>query len=186
MWPDYWPAKYPMLGIIQIPILSNERDELEWHGREGLIKIFSVCHVYETIRPTGNIVYWFEVVWHSNCIPRHAFILWLLMKQKLKTQDKLKDWEIRPDQNHDWSIVATYIVGLVAKKSGAVLVAKLLFAAAVYFIWQEKNFRLFNHKRRSAKELFGVIYYSVRLKLLSVHFKESHQIQQLRIAWQLE
>ncbi|XP_071694636.1 uncharacterized protein [Rutidosis leptorrhynchoides] len=180
---------------MQIPDLSNTSDQLQWHGRDGTVQNFSVSQVYEAIRPVGNTVYWFELVWYSNCIPRHAFVLWLLLKQKLKTQDKFKVWEIRQGQalhlapglqNLEWSLVVMDITGLSVKKSASVLVAKLLFAAAVYFIWQERNARLFNSKRRSAKELFRVIYAYVRLKLLSVRFKESHQINFLRIAWKLE
>ncbi|XP_071740183.1 uncharacterized protein [Rutidosis leptorrhynchoides] len=35
-----------------------------------------------------------ESLW---CIPKHAFVLWLLIGEKLKTQDKLKYWEIISD-----------------------------------------------------------------------------------------
>ena len=31
-------------------------------------------------------------MWHTNCIPRHTFILWLAVKKKLVTQDKLLKW----------------------------------------------------------------------------------------------
>ncbi|XP_071708761.1 uncharacterized protein [Rutidosis leptorrhynchoides] len=164
---------------------------------------------------------WFDK-W-SNVGPLVDFVSWRDIN-KLKTQDKLKDWEVQNVQilvcplcsecqdshphlffecnysstfwnyalqymlisnSYEWAVVASDIVGRRSDKSAASLVAKLLFAVAVYFIWQEKNSRLFNSKRRYAKDLFGVIYSSVRLKLLPVRFKESRQIEQLRIAWKL-
>ncbi|XP_071740080.1 uncharacterized protein [Rutidosis leptorrhynchoides] len=208
-----------------VPVISEKCDELQWQHTEGILHQFSVRQAYEAIRPAGSIVPWFEVVWHSNSIPRHSFLLWLLMKQKLKTQDNLKTWEIRQGQvlecplcfecqdshshlffgcrysrvvweyvkqyahglrSHDWSKVVDDIAGSNDKNSANTLVAKLLFAAAVYFIWIERNSRLFDSKKRSAKDLFGEIYASVRLKLFSVRFKETRNIKLFKIAWILE
>ncbi|XP_071687999.1 uncharacterized protein [Rutidosis leptorrhynchoides] len=224
-WPHNWHVKYPVLNSIQVPVISEKCDELQWQHTEGILHQFSVRQAYEAIRPAGSIVPWFEVVWHSNSIPRHSFLLWLLMKQKLKTQDNLKTWEIRQGQvlecplcfecqdshshlffgcrysrvvweyvkqyahglrSHDWSKVVDDIAGSNDKNSANTLVAKLLFAAAVYFIWIERNSRLFDSKKRSAKDLFGEIYASVRLKLFSVRFKETRNIKLFKIAWILE
>lgn len=35
---------------------------------------------------------WYKVVWFSQNIPRNSFILWLAVKKKLKTQDRLAPW----------------------------------------------------------------------------------------------
>ena len=37
-----------------------------------------------------------KLVWHSMAIPRHAFIVWLAIKNGLATQDKLQKWDIIP------------------------------------------------------------------------------------------
>lgn len=37
---------------------------------------------------------WYDVVWFSQCIPRHAFHVWLIMRHKLKTHDNMKDWDM--------------------------------------------------------------------------------------------
>ncbi|GJY47387.1 reverse transcriptase domain, reverse transcriptase zinc-binding domain protein [Tanacetum coccineum] len=50
--------------------------------------------VWSCIRPRGDKVSWFDVVWFSYCIPRHAVNLSLIMKQRLKTQDKLSRWDV--------------------------------------------------------------------------------------------
>ncbi|GJT44410.1 reverse transcriptase domain-containing protein [Tanacetum coccineum] len=34
------------------------------------------------------------MVWFSHCVPRHAFLLWLVMRNSLKTQDRLKQWDV--------------------------------------------------------------------------------------------
>ncbi|GJX73150.1 reverse transcriptase domain, reverse transcriptase zinc-binding domain protein [Tanacetum coccineum] len=49
---------------------------------------------WEAFRPRGVEVSWYRVVWFSHCIPRHAFHLWLVMRNSLKTQDKLRQWDV--------------------------------------------------------------------------------------------
>ncbi|GJW22016.1 reverse transcriptase domain-containing protein, partial [Tanacetum coccineum] len=77
------------------PMLSNEVDQLEWHNSMGVVKHFSVCEVWETIRPRSDVVDWYHVVWFPNCIPSYAFHLWLIAKRRLKTQDRLRPWDSR-------------------------------------------------------------------------------------------
>ncbi|GKB22369.1 reverse transcriptase domain, reverse transcriptase zinc-binding domain protein [Tanacetum coccineum] len=36
----------------------------------------------------------YPVVWFSKCIPRHALHLWLVIKRCLKTQDRLRIWDM--------------------------------------------------------------------------------------------
>ncbi|XP_071694938.1 uncharacterized protein [Rutidosis leptorrhynchoides] len=168
-WPAYWYVKYPVLQYVYVPTLTDSYDRIQWKGIDG------------------NLVAWFDLVWFSNSILRHALIIWLLMKQKMKTQDKLNNWEVSQGQqltcslcmectdSHDhlffecnfsknvwqlvqsyvpglssykWSDVSSYISRLPAKNSATVLVSKLMFAASVYFIWQERNSRLFSQKKR--------------------------------------
>lgn len=35
---------------------------------------------------------WFNVVWYKGNIPKQAFILWMVYKEKLLTRKKLKQW----------------------------------------------------------------------------------------------
>ncbi|GKG14823.1 RNA-directed DNA polymerase, eukaryota, reverse transcriptase zinc-binding domain protein, partial [Tanacetum coccineum] len=71
-----------------------------WDGNQALAKNISKREVhlagfddhnklYEIIR---NKVHWDKLVWFSQCIPRHTFILWLAIKEKLVTQDKIIKW----------------------------------------------------------------------------------------------
>nr|GEV45520.1 reverse transcriptase domain-containing protein [Tanacetum cinerariifolium] len=69
-------------------------DKLEWHDSMGNPKQFSVREVWNSIRPRSDVVDWYNVVWFPNCIPSHAFHLWLVAKRRLKTQDRLRPWDI--------------------------------------------------------------------------------------------
>ncbi|GFS45411.1 hypothetical protein Acr_00g0095930 [Actinidia rufa] len=46
---------------------------------------------YEYFRPKANKLLWPKVIWTTYTTPKHAFILWLAMKERLLTKDKLHD-----------------------------------------------------------------------------------------------
>ena len=44
------------------------------------------------IKNEDEKVIWSRLVWYSQNIPKHAFILWLAVNNKLLTQDKIRKW----------------------------------------------------------------------------------------------
>ena len=46
-------------------------------------------NIYASLRPRGEVVNWSRTIWESWSLPRHSFILWLAVKGKLKTKDRL-------------------------------------------------------------------------------------------------
>ncbi|XP_057512765.1 uncharacterized protein LOC130794818 [Actinidia eriantha] len=46
---------------------------------------------YEYFRPKANKLLWPKVIWTTYATLKHAFILWLAMKERLLTKDKLHD-----------------------------------------------------------------------------------------------
>nr|GEV13053.1 reverse transcriptase domain, reverse transcriptase zinc-binding domain protein [Tanacetum cinerariifolium] len=64
-------------------------------------------------------------------------------------------------------------------------VGKLTLAAATYFVWQERNFRLFKNSKRSIQEVVDCVMSSVRLKLLSCRFKKSKDAVMFSRLWEL-
>ncbi|GKB31315.1 CASP-like protein 4A3, partial [Tanacetum coccineum] len=93
-WPLYLCDKYLQLQELPCPSMNLDSDLLEWRNEDGVVKPFSVSMVWSSIRPRNIKVDWFAVVWFPYYIPRHAFNLWLVIKQRLKTQDKVVVWEV--------------------------------------------------------------------------------------------
>ncbi|GJZ84093.1 hypothetical protein Tco_0649432 [Tanacetum coccineum] len=95
VWPRELEVKYPTLLSIPSPRLSlGTQDKLEWMSWAGSFKPFGVNTVWHSIHPRDVKVDWVDVVWFYNCIPRHAFNLWLAIKKKVKTQDRLSSWDV--------------------------------------------------------------------------------------------
>ncbi|GKC40118.1 putative RNA-directed DNA polymerase, partial [Tanacetum coccineum] len=92
-WPSDLIDKYPLLNSCKVP-LSSEVDSLEWRLHDGAVKNFSISQVWSNIRPRDVKVPWYHMVWFPLSIPRHAFNMWLIVKRKLKTQDRINPWDV--------------------------------------------------------------------------------------------
>lgn len=91
-WPYDWRNKYEIIQNMEVPTLSEEPDVPVWITNNGREVKFSTKNVWMDMRHNETEVVWSKVVWHSHCIPKHSFVLWLAMKHKLLTQDKLLKW----------------------------------------------------------------------------------------------
>ncbi|GJT75704.1 RNA-directed DNA polymerase, eukaryota, reverse transcriptase zinc-binding domain protein [Tanacetum coccineum] len=91
-WPQEWLVKYPWLKDLIEPILNNTPDKPIWVDNDRNARKFSTQTVCKDIRGNGDLVNWKDIVWHPNCIPKHTFIVWLAVKMKLSTQDKMLKW----------------------------------------------------------------------------------------------
>ncbi|GJV89903.1 hypothetical protein Tco_1533841 [Tanacetum coccineum] len=204
-WPTEWLGKYDILNSLNHILLNNKEDKLWWKHIDGRTQSFTVANVWNSIRPRSNKVDWFDVVWFSQSIPRHSFLVWLLIGERLKTQDKLKAWEVESSVNIDnlkfwskakalihiprvdnsWRSFVMAVKPIAHMRWAKVIVAKLLFSATVYFVWQERNNRLFNKKSRSVDQVFEIIFSTTRLKLMTLKFKDSTFVDRMKIKWNL-
>ncbi|GJT59129.1 retrovirus-related pol polyprotein from transposon TNT 1-94 [Tanacetum coccineum] len=143
--------------------------------------------VWSSIWPRGLKVDWYDVVWFNTCIPWHAFNLWLIVKRKLKTQDLICSWDVSSDlgTNHmksfagitlsapDIYSIISNLLPVAKRRTTRSVIAKLVVAASAYYIWQERNRRLFKNNNKTTKQVIECIMSLVRLKLISCKFKKS-------------
>nr|GEU37912.1 hypothetical protein [Tanacetum cinerariifolium] len=184
-WPNDWMVKYPILSSIPVPVLNDAKlDVLEWRNSDGSFDTFSVQRVWETIRPRDNEVPWYDLVWFSSCIPRHAVHMWLIMKKRSKTQDALSSWDVVAGlmvvcplclsaSGSSLDSIVSILMPVAKQKSFKSCIGKLTLAVAAYFVWQQRNLRLFKNSKRSIQEVVDCVMSSVRLELLSCRFKKS-------------
>ncbi|GKB54424.1 reverse transcriptase domain, reverse transcriptase zinc-binding domain protein [Tanacetum coccineum] len=60
------------------------------------IFLHSVAGAWDSLQLRADIVDWYHVIWFPHCNPRHAIYMWLVIKEKLKTQDRLRQWDVGP------------------------------------------------------------------------------------------
>ena len=225
-WPTEWVTKYPILNSLAVPQFSNNDDTLEWYNREGIAKVFSVKEVWEGIRPRDVEVSWYNVVWFPSCIPRHAFHMWLVAKRRLKTQDRLRPWDLNvhtknancplcdvqpdshehlffecvfarqvwdsmkglaglPNVNGSITAIVDVLIPIAKHRSVKSVIAKLVVAACSYYIWLERNSRLFSNQKKTLIQVVDTIKSTIRLKLLSCTFRKSKDALEFKHLWEL-
>ncbi|XP_021985800.1 uncharacterized protein LOC110881993 [Helianthus annuus] len=87
------------INLVVPTLCDNSRDRLVWKDLEGNNRPFSSWEVWNNIRHHASKVQWGNMVWFKQCIPKHAFHIWLVIQNKLKTQDRLSVWEAGSDTN---------------------------------------------------------------------------------------
>ncbi|MFS7997147.1 putative reverse transcriptase zinc-binding domain-containing protein [Helianthus anomalus] len=169
------------------------------------------------------------MVWYGQCIPRHAFLLWLVLKNKLKTQDRLAVWEAgsetnlrlmccplcnygRDSRDHlffqcsfsakvwnivkkrtdlryvsgYWSSIMGWIEQNTSSKALDHIVSKLVLAAATYFIWKERNNRLFSNIRSKEEMVAQYILDTVRLRIMGFKIGRDVNSRKLLEMWEIK
>ncbi|GJR79973.1 RNA-directed DNA polymerase, eukaryota, reverse transcriptase zinc-binding domain protein [Tanacetum coccineum] len=172
--------------------LSNKDNKVLWVTNVGDKVRFTTKQAWEDLRDNWPLVNWRHVVWFNQIIPRQAFIMWMAVHDKLLTQDKIERWKQNDDlkcgfckQCGDSDVVHS-MVGRCGKNNIGNVVDKLILETSVYFIWQERNFRLFKNESRSEDVLINLIYDSVRSKLMTVRVKKTSRTDVIAKKWNLQ
>jgi len=122
--------------IEAIPSNSNpkmgQKDEIVWLDSPN--HKFSVKVAWEQLRRHCQMVEWHDIVSFKNAVPRHSFLLWMAVQQKLTTQDKLHRFGIhgpnRCSQSVSTTIRITTTCSLnapILKRSGEMFVTDMTF-----------------------------------------------------------
>ncbi|GKC69120.1 RNA-directed DNA polymerase, eukaryota, reverse transcriptase zinc-binding domain protein [Tanacetum coccineum] len=148
-WPMEWIFKFPIL-IQQSHVLNiHKKDELIWKSREGKECMFSVKQAYEDLSCQYATVKWKNLVWFTQNIPKHAFILWMAILNKLSTQDKAKIEVTIADMG--WNEIVERFSQMYTGNSNGSIIRRIGLAASVYLIWKERNCRIFKDEKKSVR-----------------------------------
>ncbi|XP_022041433.1 uncharacterized protein LOC110944014 [Helianthus annuus] len=142
-WPTQWVVRFPALATLRHIILNaNHRDKLVWKTREGIQVEFSSASVWDDVRTAQNEVQWEKVRTLMNiCFFECGYASEVWNEVKVKA-----DMGAITNQ---WHAIFDYLVGIANSKKASHAIAKLVVSAAAYFVWDERNRRLFTTKRRN-------------------------------------
>ncbi|XP_071704788.1 uncharacterized protein [Rutidosis leptorrhynchoides] len=77
----------------------------KWVTNKGTHVSYSTHQAWEDLKPNYPIIPWHHVIWFPQANPKHAFIMWLVIKERLTTQDKLKQWY--PNKSYSCDLCGT-------------------------------------------------------------------------------
>ena len=82
-WPHGWYGKFPVLRNITVTTLcTNNSDIVFWKTGTNVLTKYSTKQVWKDMKGNWPSVDWYNIVWFSQLIPKHAFVLWLAIKKK--------------------------------------------------------------------------------------------------------
>ena len=81
--PELITLKEATLGIP--PPDSNRKDQIIWSPSSS--KTYTTA--WNHLRESRSKVIWYNLIWFSGHLPKAAFFLWLAVKKKLGTQDRI-------------------------------------------------------------------------------------------------
>ncbi|GJS27148.1 mammalian uncoordinated homology 13 protein [Tanacetum coccineum] len=84
-----------------------------------------------------------------------------------------KDFVGLPRMQPSLELIVDLLSPFSKSRTTRCVVSKLVLAATAYFLWRERNDRLFKKGKNMVEHVIGSIKSSVRLKLLSCRFKKS-------------
>ena len=95
----------------------------------------------------------------------HLFFDCNFPKHVWKKMMDIADFGILPDK---WKDLLEKLQDMLKKDNGENQIKKIVFAATVYYIWRERNWRLFKKIESDEEKVVKLITEDVRLKIISM------------------
>ncbi|GJY39240.1 putative RNA-directed DNA polymerase, eukaryota, reverse transcriptase zinc-binding domain protein [Tanacetum coccineum] len=166
-WPPDWEVRFPVLFHIQVSMIQSDREDvIRWRDRDGVFRPFYMACAWESIRLRADVVPWHSVIWFPHCIPRHAIHLWLVVWSQIRVLIDMNNIDPRIED------VLAFIIPISKSKSVVNIISQIVLAATTYYLWNERNSRLFKKKIALVDQVVQVICHIFRLKLVSFKFKK--------------
>ncbi|GJU08021.1 reverse transcriptase zinc-binding domain-containing protein [Tanacetum coccineum] len=134
-------------------------------------------------------VEWHKIVWFSNCIPRHAFVLWMAMQNRLSTQDRIAIW--KPNDVMQCAFCKQCLDSIEHLFFTCVFSIDVwkemqkMLSVNMSFSWRsvvEELYRLPNNNNIWSivrRLVFGVVVYFLWLKITGFEVKESKTVKEV-------
>ncbi|KAK3225416.1 hypothetical protein Dsin_005278 [Dipteronia sinensis] len=158
---------------------SNIKDSIRWLPSSN--GIYSASSALASLRAPYPLVPWFKLVWFPQNIPRMSFILWMDVRGRLFTWDRIHNRAIwtqllnycgSPWNGLCWNDFIAWASTHWRGNTHIIVAKKLCLRAAVYHIWRERNCRIFEGTQRTCSIVACSIIYHIRCRLSSINLKD--------------
>ncbi|XP_071729356.1 uncharacterized protein [Rutidosis leptorrhynchoides] len=186
-----------------------------WKTNASKLKPYCTSTVWKDMRPNVPKINWHHMVWFPQVTLKHAFIIWLALKGRLSTQDRLMLWYpqetfkcslcgqcedshshlffkcdfssqlwektkqmlVYKGRSNDLQSIISDLIQYTSIKDIRNVLNKIAIAAAVYYVWMERNNRLFKNVRKSVDAVYAELRSFIRMKLSSLKVKNNPNVQ---------
>nr|XP_043639878.1 uncharacterized protein LOC122610991 [Erigeron canadensis] len=147
---------------------------------------FSTKQAWEDLRIDNPSVGWCKVVWFNQMAgPDSHEHLFFQCPYTMEIWDCMRKMTNLQNVSYRMDNSVQEIAEKKVQNNIGMVVCKLVLVASVYYIWQERNYRLLKKRERYGDELCKSIKYNVRLKMLALKVKKSINMMIMVDKWDL-
>ncbi|GKE11961.1 hypothetical protein Tco_1415512 [Tanacetum coccineum] len=84
---------------------------------------------------------------------------------------------------HNWKDIVSVLANEYKDRSIKSVVGRLMFGACVYYIWQERNTRLFAKEKRDKDDVLKLIEDNVKLRMSSLKVLKTARVLKMFAEW---
>ncbi|GJU28610.1 reverse transcriptase domain, reverse transcriptase zinc-binding domain protein [Tanacetum coccineum] len=183
-WPQDWHRTLSHIVSIPVPNITQGSKDVVLHSCTMWMAVQGRLNTQERLLkwyPGKKMV--FQLCGGCPDLLNHLFFecnysikIWNDLK-KASDQDSLPDrWE---------DIISTLTTQRHNKSIKSVL-KRLTMAACVYYIWLERNRRIFTNDKKNNNVIAAEIFSHLRLKLVSLTVKRTTQVEEISKKWRVE
>lgn len=90
-----FPDIYGKINAFSLPSPLAGTYKVLWrHNQDEFKESFHSASTWNQLRSKRELVAWRKLVWFSQAVPRHSFMVWLTLRNRLSTGDRLRSWGI--------------------------------------------------------------------------------------------
>ncbi|GJU43577.1 hypothetical protein Tco_1200843 [Tanacetum coccineum] len=178
MWPHAWLLKAPILGTLPVPNLDNNSiDIVKWRDFNGNMNDFSVKRAWEDVGVDVDL----NMIRCPLCESQkdshaHLFFECPFSAQVWSSVRQLAGMDLIQPVLSD---IMLFLQPMENCRTVISIIGRLILVASSYFIWLERNNRIFKKVKKHPEEIKNMIMVTVRLKLLTFKFKNSVKVNRL-------
>ncbi|PWA39286.1 reverse transcriptase domain, Reverse transcriptase zinc-binding domain protein [Artemisia annua] len=103
----------------------------------------------------------------------YSTLIWQDMKKRIKKDE----WSDK------WKEILFDISEMPCNNNIMSIMRRLVLAACVYYIWTERNKRIFSNEKKDYKEVLKDIISNIRFKMASLTVKDSNMVNEVYKQW---
>ncbi|XP_020262762.1 uncharacterized protein LOC109838753 [Asparagus officinalis] len=155
--------------------------------RNNLQRAMENCHVngklqisaiYNALTLSATYATWSDTIWRGLHYPKHSVILWLITLSRLLTKDRLCKIGMLNENRYyswrscNWDQVMNWYSTNLKGKGFMKKMKRMTLSATVYWIWKERNLRIFQGKLHTPAQLVREVKTTILSKVLNENIPE--------------
>ncbi|GJW84353.1 RNA-directed DNA polymerase, eukaryota, reverse transcriptase zinc-binding domain protein, partial [Tanacetum coccineum] len=179
-WPEEWKSDFVELNQIQVPNLNEDVEDTVICVYENVQERLMTQDRIKIWRPNDDL----KCGLCNKCNDSHEHLFFTCEFSKVVWNELQNMLNIRFSDR--WNLIISEMIALPLNRNIWSIVRRIVLNAAVYFIWQERNHRLFNNEKRDKETIINLIKEITVMKLMGLRVNDSNTVKEVEGKWKVK